>query len=140
MQTILTPALILIAWTLVLLLGLYATRLPAMKAAGIDPRRSKSAADFAGLPMKVKQIADNYNHLHEQPTTFYALVFYSHLAGIGDSLQTTLAWSYVGLRVVHSLVQCTINYVPVRFLVFATGSIVLIAMTARAIYALGATF
>ena len=95
---------------------LYATRLPAMRAAGLDPARVKRKSDLDALPVRVQQIADNYNHLHEQPTVFYALAVYTHLAGVADPLNVGLAWGYVGLRVVHSLIQCTSNFVPVRFM------------------------
>jgi hypothetical protein len=76
-------------------------------------------------------VADNYNHLHEQPTLFYALMFYLALAGGSDATAATLAWAYVGLRVLHSLVQATVNIVVLRFAAFAAGSLVLAAMTTR---------
>src|SRR5262245_22611616 len=127
----LTPVLALIVWTFVMWFWMYATRIPAMRAAGIDARLVKRKDDIDALPVKVKQVADNYNHLHEQPTVFYALAIYSHLAGTADATNVTLAWVYVGLRVVHSLIQGTINFTPVRFVVFALGSLTLMAMTVR---------
>jgi len=132
----LTPMLALIVWTFVLWFWLYATRIPALRAAGIDTRLVKRKEDIDGLPAAVKQIADNYNHLHEQPTVFYALAVYSHLAGNADAVNVYLAWSYVALRIVHSLIQCTVNFVPVRFLVFALASFVLMAITVRNVIAL----
>jgi hypothetical protein len=135
-SNILTPMLALIVWTFVMWLWMYATRLPAMRAAGIDPALVKRKDDIEGLPVRVKQIADNYNHLHEQPTVFYALLFYSHLVGVADALNIELAWLYVALRVVHSLVQATRNFVPVRFGVFVLASLVLITITARNVAAL----
>lgn len=108
----------------------------AMRAAGIDPRRIKRKPDLDPLPVSVQQIADNYNHLHEQPTVFYALAFYCHLAGVADGLNVALAWTYVGLRVAHSLIQCTTNYVPVRFFVFAASTLVLILIAGRNVLAL----
>ena len=84
----------------------------------------------------MRAVADNYNHLHEQPTVFYALAFYSHLAGAADTTNVNLAWSYVILRVVHSLVQNTANKVMIRFSVFSLSSLVLIAMTVRNLTAL----
>ena len=62
---------------------------------------------------------------------FYALCVYSHLVGVGDGLMVMLAWAYVGLRIAHSLIQALWNFVPVRFLVFMLGSVVLIVMTVR---------
>ena len=133
---ILTPVLGLIVWTFVMWFWMYATRIPALRAAGLDPARIKRKEDIEGLPVSVKQIADNYNHLHEQPTVFYALAFYSFLVGVADPLNVGLAWTYVGLRVVHSLVQSTVNFVPVRFSIFTLASIVLMVMTARNVIAL----
>lgn len=125
---ILTPALALITWTLLVWFWMYALRLPAMTSAGIDPDDAKHPGSLSGLPTQVRAVADNYNHLHEQPTVFYALVFYSALAGTGTGVALTLAWTYVGLRVLHSLIQNTINKVLFRFVVFALSSLTLVAL------------
>ena len=135
-MSVLTPMLSLIVWTFALWFWMYATRIPAMLAARIDPAKIRSKADLDALPANVKQIADNYNHLHEQPTLFYALAIYSHLAGNADEINVMLAWTYVGLRIVHSLIQCTTNFVPVRFVVFVLASLALLAMTVRNVVAL----
>ena len=81
-------------------------------------------------------VADNYNHLHEQPTVFYALGFYSHLAGNGEGLLVVLAWAYVGLRIIHSVSQIILKSVVVRFSVFALSSLVLVAMAVLNVLAL----
>jgi hypothetical protein len=128
---IMTPMLALICWTFVMWFWLYATRIPAMRRAKLDPRVIKRKDELEVLPVKVKQIADNYNHLHEQPTVFYALLVYSYMVGVADDLNTQLAWAYVALRIVHSLTQATINFVPVRFSIFALASLVLMAIAAR---------
>jgi hypothetical protein len=135
-MSILTPMLALIVWTFVIWFWMYATRIPALRAQGIDSAKIKRKEDIESLPLSVKQIADNYNHLHEQPTIFYALVLYSHLVGVHDELNVWLAWTYVALRVIHSLVQCTTNFVPVRFLIFSCGSLVLMTMTVRNVIAI----
>ena len=132
----LEPVLALISWNLLVWIWMYALRIPAMNAAAIDPDDAKHPGSLAGLPSKVRAVADNYNHLHEQPTVFYALAFYTQLAGAADVLNVQLAWAYVGLRVVHSLVQNTVNKVMVRFTVFSLSSLVLIAMTVRNLTAL----
>jgi hypothetical protein len=102
-----------------------------MKVAGINPAGLKRKGDLDALPVHVQQIADNYNHLHEQPTVFYALLVYSHLVGVADGTNVTLAWSYVVLRVLHSLVQCTVNFVPLRFVLFVLASLPLMAIAVR---------
>jgi len=130
-QPILAPMLALILWTFVIWAWMYATRIPAMRAAGIDPAKIKSKGDLDVLPASVKQVADNYNHLHEQPVIFYALVLWCVLGGTADTTNVALAWTYVGVRVVHSLIQCTINFIPARFAVFTIGSIVLFVIAMR---------
>lgn len=135
-HAMLTPILALITWTLVIWMWMYALRIPAMQAAKVDPQDAAHPGSLGMLPASVRQVADNYNHLHEQPTVFYALAFYSVLAGTGDETNVTLAWVYVALRVVHSLIQCTVNKVMLRFSVFVLCSLVLVAITVRNLQAL----
>lgn len=132
---ILQPVVALLAWTMVMWVWMYATRIPAMNAAGIDAKNlvgSDGASLRAKLPETVSWKADNYNHLHEAPTLFYAVAVVLAIIGQGDGLNATLAWAYVGLRVAHSIVQATINRVVVRFALFALSSLVLMALIARA--------
>jgi len=131
MSPMLAPVLALIVLSLVVWVWMYATRIPAMQSAKIDPQRAAHPGSLDVLPSSARRVADNYNHLMEQPTIFYALVFVIVLSGHTDRLNVQLAWAYVGLRVVHTLVQCTVNIVNLRFLVFAVSTIVLMAMTAR---------
>jgi len=135
-QDILTPALALVCWTLVMWLWLYVTRIRGMQRAGLKAGKLREKSDLDVLPRSVRQVADNYNHLHEQPVIFYALVFYSYLAGNGDSLMVTLAWVYVALRFAHSVYQATINFVPVRFALFSLSSLFLFAIAIRNVLAL----
>ncbi|MBR9824642.1 MAG: MAPEG family protein [Alphaproteobacteria bacterium] len=128
MSTILTPILAMIIWTLVMWFWMYATRIPAMQKAGIDATKMKSKSEMDVLPPEVSRIADNYNHLHEQPTIFFALAFYLHLADAVDPIALGLAWAYVILRIVHSLIQSTWNFIPARFGVFALSSLSLVGM------------
>jgi hypothetical protein len=83
------------------------------------------------LPPEIARVADNYNHLHEQPTIFYALALATQLAGAADGVAVALAWTYVASRIAHSLVQATVNVIPVRFALFALGSFVLLALLVR---------
>jgi hypothetical protein len=129
----LLPILTLIAWTLVMWTWMYATRIPAMQKMGIDPQAAVKPGSLDVLPQNVRQIADNYNHLHEQPTLFYALALTAHVGNLADGVAIWLAWGYVALRVLHSLVQATVNLVTLRFGVFALASLVLIALCAKTI-------
>jgi hypothetical protein len=132
-SSILTPVIALVLWSFVMWAWLYATRIPAITKAKIvyDPQRP--AEEFhAQLPAEVRWKADNYNNLMEQPTLFYAVSLSLALLGAGEGLNAGLAWVYVGLRVLHSLVQAIANIVMVRFAVFMAASLVLLAMSVRA--------
>ena len=136
MESMLWPVLALIVLTLLVWVGMYATRIPAMQKAGISPQSARHPGSLDGLPSSARQVTDNYNHLLEQPTIFYALVFYIVLTGHSDGLHIYLAWAYVGLRVVHTLVQCTVNRVTTRFFVFSLSTLVLMVMAGRELVAL----
>ena len=124
-DSVLLPVLALIVWSLIIWIWMYATRLPAMQKAGINPNDARHPGALDGLPASARQVADNYNHLMEQPTIFYALAFYTAAVGHDSGLAVTLAWAYVVLRVIHSLIQCTVNRVFFRFLVFSLATVVL---------------
>lgn len=130
------PVLALVAWTFVMWVWMYATRIPAMRRARIDVAELSRTGAPLLLPPEVARVADNYNHLHEQPTVFYALALAAHLAGAADAMSVGLAWAYVLLRVIHSLVQATANVIPLRFAVFACGSLVLLALLVRTVISL----
>ncbi len=133
---ILQPIVVLAAWTMIMWAWMYATRLPAMaKVPGLD---AKNMVGGLGtdldkvLPGKIQWIAHNYNHLHEQPTVFYAVALSLAFMDQGDGINAGLAWTYVILRVAHSLVQALWNRVMVRFMIFLTSGVVLVAMTLHA--------
>jgi hypothetical protein len=130
---ILAPLVALVLWSFVMWAWLYATRIPAILRNKIvyDPHRP--AEEFhAQLPAPVRWKADNYNHLMEQPTLFYAVALTLALLDAGAGLNAGLAWLYVALRIAHSLVQALINVIMLRFAIFMAGSIVLLAMSIRA--------
>jgi hypothetical protein len=130
---ILAPLVALVAWTMVMWLWMYITRIPAVRAARmrLDPMAPRGE-QMNQLPAQVRWKADNYNHLMEQPTLFYAIVLALALMGEGAGLNLVLAWAYVALRVVHSLQQALVNKIEIRFLLFIASSLVLIALIINA--------
>lgn len=132
---LLQPMVALILWTMLIWLWMYVTRIPAMNNAKID------TANLVGgtggnldelLPPQVQWKAHNYNHLLTEPTLFYAICVVLILSGQDFGLNVTIAWLYVGLRVLHSLIQVTVNRVMFRFMVFALSSLCIIALTIHA--------
>jgi hypothetical protein len=132
-HTMVAPVLALVGWTFVMWFWMYATRIPAMQRANVDVDELSRTGKKLELPPEVSRVADNYNHLHEQPTIFYALALAAQVAGAADPINVGLAWAYVALRVAHSLVQATRNVIMVRFSVFSLGSLVLMVLLARTI-------
>jgi hypothetical protein len=134
-SSILTPVLALVTWSLVMWLWMYAARIPAMQKAKIDPQEAVRTRTLA-LPGPAQWPADNYNHLMEQPTIFYAMVFYVNATGGETLLNVVLAWAYVILRVIHSLVQATVNLVTLRFLIFSIATLCLSGIVVEQLLAL----
>lgn len=134
---ILQPVVALAAWTMVMWLWMYATRIPAIGKLQ-QPNTPGADQGWTGamledlLPREVQWKAHNYNHLHEAPTVFYAIALTLALVGQGDGINAMLGWTYVALRVIHSIWQATVNKVMVRFGLFSLSSLVLIALTLHA--------
>ena len=136
---LLLPAIVLVAWTLLMVGWMAATRFPALTKAGID--LGKAAPGGRGqdleraLPPRVMWVSHNLTHLHEQPTLFYAVVGALALLQDATPLTVGLAWGYTALRIVHSIYQSTVNRVPVRFLFFVASTACLIALAVLALLA-----
>ena len=133
---ILAPVVALVAWTLVMLVWLAVARRRAFAAMGISwgtiPRGSRGANLDGRAPDEAQWPSHNYNHLMEQPTCFYAISLTLALMGMGTGINLWLVWGYVILRIIHSIVQSTINIVAYRFTVFALASLCLLGLTVHA--------
>ena len=134
-NAILAPVVALVAWSLVMMVWMYAVRFPAMKRKGISLKGrvgSKTGSLEGVVEDQVNWKAHNYNHLMEQPTLFYAICLTLALLGHGGGVNLYLAWAYVAFRIGHSLVQATSNVVRWRFYLFIGASLCLAALTLHA--------
>ncbi|GLQ19550.1 MAPEG family protein [Algimonas porphyrae] len=134
-EVFMAPMIALIIWTLIVWVVLFVRRVPAMKAARMDPELAKSPTGEwkNALPLKAQAPAHNYNHLMEQPTIFYAFMVWAVLTGNMSTPIAYLAWAYVGLRIVHSLVQISTGPVMTRFTLFILSTLCLIGMIVLAL-------
>ncbi|MGB0920893.1 MAG: MAPEG family protein [Alphaproteobacteria bacterium] len=129
-SAMLAPVIALVLWSLVMWVWMYATRIPAMQKAGGEPDNTLSPTELAAsIPAPTRWPADNYNHLMEQPTIFYAAALAAAMAGLGDGMALYSAWAYVGLRVVHSILQSTVNHIMARFAIFSLSTVALAILT-----------
>ncbi len=117
---------------LIMSVALYATRIPAMMAMKMSAKRLSKPGGRESLPAWARNVADNYNHLAEAPTVFYAVAIVVVLLGQADLVHLWSAWAYVVLRYVHSAVHATINIIMLRFTIFVLSWLALGVMIVRA--------
>lgn len=132
----LRPVVALVLWTFVMWTWMYATRIPAIRRARMKlDANLPNGEQMESLPPPVRWKADNYNHLFEQPTVFYAVALAFAVVvdkgGADVGIDVGIAWAYVVARVVHSVFQATINKIEVRFALFVIASLILLALTVR---------
>ena len=128
---LLAPVVVLVAWSIVMFFWLAIARAPQLRGRKI-PDGARGADIERADPGRSNWPAHNYQHLMEQPTIFYAIVFALILMGFDAPINVYLAWGYVGFRILHSIFQATINVVPVRFLLFLVSTLCLIGLTTHA--------
>jgi len=134
---ILIPVVALVAWTLVMMLWMMVARFAYFRRVGVTlgklPRGSRGPnLDANPDAAETQWKSHNYNHLMEQPTIFYAIALSLALMDFGGGINYLLAWGYVGLRILHSIVQATINVVLIRFTIFALSTLCLLGLTVHA--------
>jgi hypothetical protein len=136
-KAILAPAAVLVAWSLIMLFWMAATRFPAIFKTGMDLKAAPPGGrgqDLEGiLPADVNWKSHNYSHLMEQPTIFYAVVLIIAVVGASTPLMVSFAWGYTVLRIIHSLYQALVNIVMVRFTIFVLATICLVILSAHAV-------
>ena len=136
MDNLLTPAVVLVLWSLLMLCMVAATRLPAATKAGFTmaTMRGGRGADIdPQMPDRVAWVSHNYTHLAEQPTLFYATIAVLAIQGAHTELNIALAWLYVVLRIVHSLWQVFVNTIAIRFGLFSLATLALIVLAINAL-------
>jgi len=135
----LAPAAVLAAWTLIVMFWIIPARFGALAKVEDKSTLPKGDGLRGGdldpiLPAKATWPAHNYTHLHEQPTVFFALVIILAMVG-PTAADIFLAWSYTGLRILHSLWQILVNKIPIRFALFLFSSLMLVGLAVRAVMA-----
>ena len=135
-MSILDPMLAMLAWSGLIVAILLMTRIPAVVRQWGNLQFAKHSDELRPkMPEKFRYVTDNYNHIFEQPTLFYAVLIYIQLADTTSWTNVSLAWAYVCLRVIHSAIQLTSNNVSWRAASFATSSLILIGMISMEIFA-----
>jgi hypothetical protein len=134
---ILVPVVALVAWTLVVFVWMLVVRGAAFRRMGVTLSNMPKGARGVDLDGRAEAAeaqwkSHNYNHLMEQPTIFYAIAITLALMGMGGGINYWLAWGYVAFRIIHSLIQCTVNVVAYRLPIFLLASFCLLGLTVHA--------
>ena len=131
-DVIFQPMLVMMGLTLIVWVYMYARRIPFITQSGLRPDQV-TPAELARLsPPSVSNPSDNLKNLFELPTVFYAIALYLHAVGQVDGVYVVLAWVFVGFRILHSAVHCTVNIVLLRFWLYAISAVALWVMVVRA--------
>src|SRR5215217_2544253 len=120
-RDILLPVAALVAWSLIVMAWMVVSRAAAFRKVGISLKGrvgSKPGMLDGVVDERAQWKAHNYIHLMEQPTLFYAIALTLAMIGQGGGVNAILAWAYVGLRVIHSIIQAVVNIVLYRFIAF----------------------
>jgi hypothetical protein len=121
------PVLALMAWTLLVLLQVGIRRLRA----GFSGRLAVDdflCGESSRVPVDVALPNRVFMNLLEVPVLFYLLAILFYVTHTVDTPVIALAWLFVLLRLVHSLIYFTYNKVLHRFLAFALSNMLVLAM------------
>jgi hypothetical protein len=128
---ILAPFIGVMLLTLVVWLYMYARRIPFIVTSKLTPQQL-TPVELARLsPPQVANPSDNLKNLFELPAVFYAAALYLYVTHQVDTPYLIAAWVFFGFRILHSLVHCTFNYVPLRFWLYAISALALWVMVLR---------
>lgn len=123
-EEIFHPALAMVALTLAVWFRMYFMRIGQMKRERIHPQKVATSAQSSAL-LTDSRAADNFRNLFELPVLFYLALMVAAVAGLVDTVTLVLAWLFVALRVLHSVIHCSYNKVIHRFYAYLAGGLVL---------------
>lgn len=134
-EQILQPMVGMMALTAIVLIVMYAKRIPAMRKVG-KPAQAYTTPDkgLQMLPEEVSYAAHNFKNLFELPVIFYALCLYLFVTQSAQQADVIAAWIFLVFRVIHSAIHCTVNIVMLRFLAYIMATFALLFMLVRAVW------
>lgn len=126
------PMLAMFVLTLTVWIYMYARRIPFVTKNDFPPEQLHPLEFTRLSPPAVSNPSDNLKNLFELPVLFYALGNYLYVTSQVDGVYVLLSWIFVGFRILHSLVHCTINRIILRFYLYLTAAVALWLMVLRA--------
>lgn len=130
-KPLLIPLFVQVLLSFVVMYVMGRKRVAEMKKKRIHPQKADIRVHSSQIFQEAAKVSDNYANQFETPVLFYVAILLTLILLIQDSIMVVLAWTYVGLRLVHSFIHISYNRVIHRFLVFVLGSFVLFALWVR---------
>jgi len=112
---------------------MYVRRIRFLTSKAVDPKDMAVPGALAAIsPPEVSNPSDNLKNLFEIPVLFYALALYLFATSQVDAAYVVAGWVFVGFRVLHSVVHCTINIVMLRFYLYLFSTLAVWFIAGRA--------
>ncbi len=121
------PVIALVVLVALVMARLYVARVAEIRARRIAPQ-TLATRRTAGAALENVTASDNLANLFEIPVLFFVLCLALAITDTVTLAQLVLAWLYVGLRALHSLIHLTYNRVLHRFAVFLASVSCLLTM------------
>ena len=132
-QTVIfNPFLAMMLLTLVVWIYMYVRRLSFIFSKRLDPKQMTPSELARLTPSQVSTPSDNLKNLFEMPTVFYAVVLYIYVTNKVDAVYVAAAWAFFLFRALHSVVHCTFNFIPLRFVLYVISAMAVWFMVVRA--------
>lgn len=126
-KLIFAPLMALVALTFCVMFFVAYKRFSAGFAGRVRPRAFR-AGESPDVPEDVRIANRNFVNLFEMPVLFYTLCLALYATAAVSAALLALAWIYVALRAVHSLIHLSYNRILHRFAAYAAGNFILLAM------------
>jgi hypothetical protein len=132
-QTVIfNPFLAMMLLTLVVWIYMYVRRLSFIFSKRLDPKQMTPSELARLTPSRVSTPSDNLKNLFEMPTVFYAVVLCIYVTNKVDAVYVAAAWTFFLFRALHSVVHCTFNFIPLRFVLYVISAMAVWFMVVRA--------
>jgi len=130
-KPLLLPLLAQVLLTFIVMYIMGRKRVNEIKKMKIHPQRTDVRTHAREVFKESEAAADNYHNQLESPILFYVVILLTLMLMVQDYVIVALAWTFVGLRYIHSFIHITYNRVLHRFSVFVFSSLVLFALWFR---------
>jgi hypothetical protein len=124
---IIYPMFALVVLTFIIGFSTGISRLISAKKGLVDRRYFKLFTGYSP-PDNIVKLGRNFSNLLEVPILFYVVGIILLVLDINNQLMQNFAWTFVVLRIIHSIIHVTYNKPIHRFLAFLLSSSIVLIM------------